>query len=122
MNKVKLTVDETPHVSNNTKLVNEAEKKKNRFFNKFIRADQVEISSTKYLIKNWFGYEGLSMVYGSSGVGKTLLALDLAFHLAAGSDWFGNRVKQGSVVYIMSEGNNVSKTGLRQLRLKKVIF
>ena len=28
MNKVKLTVDETPHVSNNTKLVNEAEKKK----------------------------------------------------------------------------------------------
>lgn len=86
MNKVKLTVDETPHVSNNTKLVNEAEKKKNRFFNKFIRADQVEISSTKYLIKNWFGYEGLSMVYGSSGVGKTLLALDLAFHLAAGSD------------------------------------
>ena len=119
MNKVKLTVDETPHVSNNTKPVNEAEKKKNRFFNKFIRADQVEISSTKYLIKNWFGYEGLSMVYGSSGVGKTLLALDLAFHLAAGSDWFGNRVKQGSVVYIMSEGNNVSNNRIKAIEIEK---
>ena len=114
-----MIVNDMSHGSNNTKPIKEAEKKKNRFFNKFIRADQVEISSTKYLIKNWFGYEGLSMVYGSSGVGKTLLALDLAFHLAAGSDWFGNRVKRGRVVYIMSEGNNVSNNRIKAIEIEK---
>ena len=119
MGKVEMTFNKMFHGSNNTKLVKKAEKKKNRFFNKFIRADQVKISSTKYLIKNWFGYEGLSMVYGSSGVGKTLLALDLAFHLAAGSDWFGNRVKQGSVAYIMSEGNNVSNNRIKAIEIEK---
>ena len=43
MGMVAMTVDDMSHGSNNTKLVKEAEKKKNRFFNKFIRADQVKI-------------------------------------------------------------------------------
>jgi hypothetical protein len=29
------------------------------------------------------------MIYGDGGVGKTTLAVDLAFHLAAGSEWIG---------------------------------
>ena len=73
------------------------ESKRTKFSNKIFRADQVQISSTKYLIKNWFGYEGLSLVYGSSGAGKTLLALDLGFHVASGVEWFGNRVNGGNV-------------------------
>ena len=70
MGKVEMTFNEMSYGSNNTKLVKEAEKKKIDFSTEFIRADKVKISSTKYLIKNWFDYEGLSMIYGSSGVGK----------------------------------------------------
>jgi len=95
------------------------ESKRTKFSNKIFRADQVQISSTKYLIKNWFGYEGLSLVYGSSGVGKTLLALDLGFHVASGFEWFGNRVNRGDVVYIMSEGTNVSNNRIKAIEIKK---
>ena len=95
------------------------ERKRTKFSNKIFRADQVQISSTKYLIKNWFGYEGLSLVYGSSGAGKTLLALDLGFHVASGVEWFGNRVNRGNVVYIMSEGTNVSHNRIKAIEIKK---
>ena len=95
------------------------ESKRTKFSNKIFRADQVQISSTKYLIKNWFGYEGLSLVYGSSGAGKTLLALDLGFHVASGVEWFGNRVNRGNVVYIMSEGTNVSHNRIKAIEIKK---
>ena len=97
------------------------ESKRTKFSNKIFRADQVQISSTKYLIKNWFGYEGLSLVYGSSGVGKTLLALDLGFHVASSVDWFGNRVNGGNVVYIMSEEINVSNNRIKAIETKKLL-
>ena len=95
------------------------ENNKTKFSSKIFRADQVQMSSTKYLIKNWFGFEGLSLVYGSSGAGKTLLALDLGFHVASGIEWFGNRVNRGNVVYIMSEGTNVSHNRIKAIELKK---
>ena len=114
-----MTDNELPHEIKNVPSVKQPERNNNRFLSKFIRGDQVKVSSGRYLIKNWFGYEGLSMVYGSSGSGKTLLALDLAFHLAAGSDWFGNRVKKGSVAYIMSEGNNVSNNRIKAIEIEK---
>ena len=50
MGMVAMTVNEMPNDYNNSIFVKEAEKKKNRFSNKFIRADQVKISSTKYLV------------------------------------------------------------------------
>ena len=33
------------------------------------------------------------MFYGDGGAGKTTLAIDLAFHLAAGEDWLGIPVR-----------------------------
>jgi KaiC/GvpD/RAD55 family RecA-like ATPase len=48
---------------------------------------------------------GMSAVYGKSGSGKTFNALDIAFHVAAGRPWFGNRAtKQGLVIYVAAEG------------------
>lgn len=45
------------------------------------------------------------MLYGDGGAGKTTLAVDLAFHLAAGIDWLGIQVAlPRSVLLIENEG------------------
>ena len=46
----------------------------------------------------------LSLVYGHPGSGKSFLALDIAFAIARGVDWFGRRTRQGGVVYVAAEG------------------
>jgi AAA domain len=45
------------------------------------------------------------MIYGAGGAGKTTLALDLAFHLAAGEEWLGIPVPRPTrVLLIENEG------------------
>lgn len=62
-----------------------------------------------WLIKQFLPAEGLALIYGHSGSGKTFLALDIAMHIALGWEWCGRKVKQGAVVYVGAEG----QTGLR---------
>jgi AAA domain len=48
---------------------------------------------------------GDAMLYGDGGVGKTTLAIDLAFHLAAGSSWLGIPIMRAArVALVESEG------------------
>lgn len=47
--------------------------------------------------------EGMTVLYGESGAGKTFNALDLACHVAAGMPWRGMAVEQGVVVYVAAE-------------------
>lgn len=57
------------------------------------------------LIEDLLNTGDLSVLYGKSGSGKTFHALDLAFHVASGRPWHGNRaVKQGLVIYVAAEG------------------
>jgi hypothetical protein len=45
------------------------------------------------------------MIYGNGGAGKTTLAIDLAFHLAAGRDWIGIPVPRArNVLLVENEG------------------
>jgi hypothetical protein len=45
------------------------------------------------------------MLYGDGGAGKTTLAIDLAFHLAAGDDWLGLSIPHAvTVALIENEG------------------
>ena len=57
-----------------------------------------------YLIKNWLDESAISVVFGDSNSGKSFFAVDLAYHVASGKNWFGNRVKTGQVLYIAAEG------------------
>jgi hypothetical protein len=41
------------------------------------------------------------MLYGDGGAGKTTLAVDLAFHLAAGDDWVGLPIPHAAVVALV---------------------
>jgi hypothetical protein len=45
----------------------------------------------------------IAMIYGPSGVGKSFVALDLAFCVALGEQWMDRTVRQGPVVWIAAE-------------------
>lgn len=57
-----------------------------------------------YLIKGMLQRGSHTVMYGAPGAGKTFVALDLAYHVAAGKEWQGRRVKQGTVLYLAYEG------------------
>jgi hypothetical protein len=57
-----------------------------------------------WLIKNVLPDAGLIVLYGASGSGKTFVAIDLAYAIAMGIQWRGNRTKKGRVLIIAAEG------------------
>jgi KaiC/GvpD/RAD55 family RecA-like ATPase len=57
-----------------------------------------------WLIKGVLPDADLVVLFGASGSGKTFVALDMAFCVAQGLPWRGNRAKQGKVVIIAAEG------------------
>lgn len=61
--------------------------------------------SAKPLIKGLLDQGALSVLYGESNVGKTFVAMDLAFSIAAGLDWAGCRTARLDVLYIAAEGS-----------------
>jgi hypothetical protein len=58
-----------------------------------------------WLIKDILVDGGIATIYGESGSSKSFLAIDLALHLASGSEWFGLPVsREIPVVYTALEG------------------
>jgi 5S rRNA maturation endonuclease (ribonuclease M5) len=55
--------------------------------------------------------DSLAVLYGASGIGKSLVAADLAQRVTVGGDWHSHAVTQGPVLYVVAEG--VSGTGIR---------
>ena len=66
-------------------------------------ASFASIEGSPWLIKNIIPKAEMVMVFGPSGCGKSFFVLDLAFAIARGIDWLGNKVHQGRVVYIAAE-------------------
>lgn len=61
----------------------------------------------RWLIKGWLQRDGLSMVFGPSGGGKTFVVLDWCLHIAAGLPlWRGCKISAGNVVYLAGEGHH----------------
>lgn len=54
---------------------------------------------TDYIEKN-----SLCQIFGASGSGKSFFALDMAYCIAAGIDFFGKKVKKTNVLFIAGEG------------------
>ena len=48
--------------------------------------------------------DGLTVVYGPPGAGKTFLALSMALSIGSGHRWHGSKVKETPVVYVSGEG------------------
>ena len=63
----------------------------------------------RWQIKRWLQSQALIMVHGPSGSGKTFMVLDMVMAVAskgAVSEWFGNKVRHGTVVYLAGEGHH----------------
>jgi len=61
----------------------------------------------KWIVKNWIPRGALGMLHATSGAGKTFAMLDIALRIASGmSDWCGNIIRGGTVVYLAGEGHN----------------
>ena len=86
---------------------------KEKEFHLYRASDFHDLLESRWLVEEIFPEQGLLCVYGSSGVGKSFLCLDLAAAVAEGVDWFGHPTQQGDVVYVALEG----QAGLR-LRVK----
>lgn len=60
----------------------------------------------KPLVKGLLDQGTFSVLYGRSNSGKTFVAIDIAFHVAAGLPWAGMRTTKLPVVYIAAEGGS----------------
>lgn len=73
--------------------------------------DQIDAQlEANWLVEELIPAQGLCLVYGHPGCGKSFFALDLAMHVANGGQWRDRDVEQGLVIYIGAEGQR----GLRQ--------
>ncbi len=57
-----------------------------------------------YLLDEFLVADTLAVVHGQPGQGKSFLALDWALSIANGVPWFGRKVMQGDVLYVVAEG------------------
>lgn len=74
-------------------------------FTPFLEASRSALtSSTRPLVKGLLDQGAMTVLYGESNTGKTFVAMDLAFHIAAGMAWGGRRVAKMAVVYVAAEG------------------
>lgn len=58
----------------------------------------------EWLIKGVLPKEGVGTFFGDSGHHKSFIAIDLAWHIAAGKSWGGRRATQATAVYLAVEG------------------
>ncbi len=58
----------------------------------------------EWLIANVLPSQGLGVIYGEAGCGKSFLAADMGLHITIGDTWGGKMVRSGAVVYITAEG------------------
>lgn len=84
--------------------VNPIQPSPDRRFN-LIRGRAIEdLPKPDWLVDGVLIEGNFAMLYGKSGIGKSVLALDMAAHIATGRNWAGHEVRKGKVLYIIAEG------------------
>lgn len=63
-----------------------------------------EAKGPGYVVKGLLERRSYAELYGAPGEGKTFVALDLAYHVAAGRIWHDRKVHAGLVLYLAYEG------------------
>ena len=72
----------------------------------FLTAEEVlALKTPPWRVKDVLPAAGLAAIFGQPGSGKTFVALDMAFALAEGRDWFQMQTHPCPVVYVNLESN-----------------
>jgi AAA domain len=91
-----------------------------QFQDKFLNANEFMAMDINYdyLIDGWVPQEGITLMNGSRGSGKSTAAIDMAVHIAADRDWHGTPVDKGwTVLYIAAEDDKGLKARLQASHL-----
>ena len=71
-----------------------------------------------YLVKGLLQRRSYAVAYGAPGEGKTFIALDIAYHVAAGLPWMDRKTHGGVVLYLAYEGTGGMVKRAQALRQK----
>ena len=82
-------------------------------------SDTALSSNAKPLVHGLLDQETLNMLYGASNTGKTFVAMDMAFCIAHGLEWAGQRTEQTGVLYVAAEGGHGIKKRARALTMHR---
>lgn len=77
-----------------------------------------EVKGPGYLVKGLLQRRSYAEAFGAPGAGKTFVALDLAYHVAAGLPWMTHKVHAGPVLYLAYEGTGGMVKRAQALRQK----
>ncbi|CAB5151273.1 Primase, C-terminal 2 [uncultured Caudovirales phage] len=105
-----LSQDDSPDIE-----VHGKEKEKKRWLT--TRDLDSKLGPIEWLIDDYFEASTISIIWGDTMAFKSFLALEVCFCVAAGIQWHGKEVRQGTVLYVCGEGaNGIARriTGLRQ--------
>lgn len=72
--------------------------------NYFVHISQLKLTPPQWLIEDILEEENLIGLIGSSGSGKSFLAIDMACSIASGLPFHGRDTTKGTVLYVASEG------------------
>jgi RecA/RadA recombinase len=64
----------------------------------------VDRKAAGYLVKGLLQRQSYAELFGQPGEGKTFVALDLAYAVAAGAPWMDRKIHAGTVLYLAYEG------------------
>lgn len=80
-------------------------------------ADRGALTAThRPLVRDYLDCGAMSLLYGAPGQAKTFSAIYLAYCVASGQPWAGNRVTQGLVFYLVAEGGGGFRKRVRALK------
>lgn len=64
-----------------------------------------DVPEITWIIQDVIPNNGLIIVYGAPGSGKTFIVLDMCLHIINNRDWFENKINEsGIIVYLIGEG------------------
>lgn len=72
----------------------------------------------RWLIKGFLERGGMNLLSGAYGSGKSFVVFDMAFCVAAGIDWNGNKVIQSPVLILAGEGHSGIANRFEALEMK----
>lgn len=72
----------------------------------FVAVGDLEYREPEFVVDGLIETDGVGMIFGDPGCGKSFIAADLGLCVASGSKFHGRAVKQGPVLFIAGEGHN----------------